>query len=1380
MKAMPKFRIGFPVLSQKEGAQSGFYLLGLTANTSSRPLVRLETESGIRKDLRTDVPFNGNNHEVKRLVEAILQSKNDGLGRILTFHYNSIGCLPMDGSNADLDQIDIQPYSAGAALRLVSRLDSLDGGHEGADATAFISAMWDDNRPAPLMDADAIFAKIKVCVMTPERPDDILFLCQSDIDSVKRLYAQPDIPVIPDSIWGTRQDLKDLNAFQEAHERGCRIFPLPVTDSGHWNPVGHGEAGAIPFEEGLARLLGLTLRKLISKNAQQTSLPKNQKLKIVENSPAELFITAANDEPKFDSLASTEDKPDNYFEPLAPKSLGILETLPLSEGEQQMLWLPSSKRGTIMPNILISGPTGSGKTLLAQALMINAVAREKRAIYVAPTRALVDEVWGKLNGILGEASKVRVIRSTGENCEDDWRFTNADFDIACIVNEKANVILPMNSTTLDKLGLVVIDEIHMLEDLARGGVLDMLLAKLKIKQAKNLENMLPRLVAITTEGTGGGGPDILSSYLARSAIPTLSIKGQERPQKVSHKIVFCKPEGGGEEFDLVEFEGQDDRQMSVEKIATLKRACKEKILGMRSQARCHNTSLNHKGDIILELANDHHSFIVAGSNKSALDKLCEYIWSKRAVSVNNGEDRGSNVAHRDSESESETSNQHNIFEERAADILKLHEDCDLPEELCKKWHRWARQGIFIHNADLPKQLRHIVETLFRSSDEFPFTPIVFCTETLSYGVNLRSDGLALLNLNFPRADLQSGATAITKWRPLSPNQYHNILGRIGRYAQVSHKIPTAYIILDSGNNDVGEDIETLFDYYAESRDLESMAILYEDKHPFDEGEISKLDELPTFVSFRTAMDALRMAEKDGGEKAATAKDVTNKINMTFFAHWCKHNSQGNGFKWFIGWEGLVGKILDLAAKETFQSLKLIEKNEAEDPQYHTYHLLPQGEALIDTGIHWNNIRPMAEWIDTLNSLGIEDAPVELLLPALLSCDEILSNLLRTAMRLFIDDKGWLTPDKLASLEEAVIADLNAQFDKILKDVRISGVKPDIIGAIKNFIHASPHIKNIVGLAMKSSEAKTHAPIFFMRILSIVLYWIAGEHQKMDSLTRNPAKMAAEPPLIPAARFESISWAAQMCAKFFPAPEKLTLNQVAELALLSLRLRAGVPLVDLPLARGNLLDSGQIRILRNKGITADKILELGRYPDDLPEGRLLPDASKIHANICHFYLAQYQILQSRLARDWDRKLDVFLEQFFKDPGDADAKSCQEFCFICGYNEGVSLNEDHKEVILTLKPGKKTYKIAIRNTGRPKSECDAICYLPWKPETRCEVSKPIFTPGAVFALRHLAEDSVAEFMASGDLPQIVSANLMLRKCASQQGGMDALAIIEPFTT
>ena len=50
-------------------------------------------------------------------------------------------------------------------------------------------------------------------------------------------------------------------------------------------------------------------------------------------------------------------------------------------------------------NVILNTPTGSGKSLVASAMLFATLARGQRAVYTCPIKALVNEKWRNLCGV---------------------------------------------------------------------------------------------------------------------------------------------------------------------------------------------------------------------------------------------------------------------------------------------------------------------------------------------------------------------------------------------------------------------------------------------------------------------------------------------------------------------------------------------------------------------------------------------------------------------------------------------------------------------------------------------------------------------------------------------------------------------------------------------------------------------------------------------------------------------------------------------------------------------------------------------------------------------------------------------------------------------
>ncbi len=138
------------------------------------------------------------------------------------------------------------------------------------------------------------------------------------------------------------------------------------------------------------------------------------------------------------------------------------------------------KKGIPINNILISSPTASGKTLIAEIICLNNIIKnQKKAIYVAPMKALVME---KYNDFKKTYPYLKSIVSIGDLDNKNEYLSN--FDIIFVSTEKLDSLIRHNIKWLNKVGCIIFDEIHLIDDLSRGVTLELLITKLK---SKNLQ-----------------------------------------------------------------------------------------------------------------------------------------------------------------------------------------------------------------------------------------------------------------------------------------------------------------------------------------------------------------------------------------------------------------------------------------------------------------------------------------------------------------------------------------------------------------------------------------------------------------------------------------------------------------------------------------------------------------------------------------------------------------------------------------------------------------------------------------------------------------------------------------------------------------------------
>jgi helicase len=129
-------------------------------------------------------------------------------------------------------------------------------------------------------------------------------------------------------------------------------------------------------------------------------------------------------------------------------------------------------------NLVLAIPTASGKTLIAEFCMIKSVLdRGGKCLYIVPLRALASEKYEEFKEKYGPLG-VKVGMSTGEFDTIDPRL--AHYDILVATSEKVDSLLRHRAKWLaDVISVVVLDEVHLIDDPGRGPTLEILTARLR-------------------------------------------------------------------------------------------------------------------------------------------------------------------------------------------------------------------------------------------------------------------------------------------------------------------------------------------------------------------------------------------------------------------------------------------------------------------------------------------------------------------------------------------------------------------------------------------------------------------------------------------------------------------------------------------------------------------------------------------------------------------------------------------------------------------------------------------------------------------------------------------------------------------------------------
>ena len=126
-------------------------------------------------------------------------------------------------------------------------------------------------------------------------------------------------------------------------------------------------------------------------------------------------------------------------------------------------------------NLVLAIPTASGKSLVAYLAILASVLRGGKALYIVPLRALAAEKYEALKDF--EPLGIKVGISIGDYDSADPTLEKLDVIVA--TSERADSLLRHRTNWLQRLSVVVADEVHLINDADRGPTLEVTLAKLR-------------------------------------------------------------------------------------------------------------------------------------------------------------------------------------------------------------------------------------------------------------------------------------------------------------------------------------------------------------------------------------------------------------------------------------------------------------------------------------------------------------------------------------------------------------------------------------------------------------------------------------------------------------------------------------------------------------------------------------------------------------------------------------------------------------------------------------------------------------------------------------------------------------------------------------
>ncbi|MUH52191.1 MAG: DEAD/DEAH box helicase, partial [Actinobacteria bacterium] len=164
-------------------------------------------------------------------------------------------------------------------------------------------------------------------------------------------------------------------------------------------------------------------------------------------------------------------------------------------------------------SVLVAAPTGSGKTVVAEYGIDVAVRAGKRAFYTAPIKALSNQKFHDLVSIYGSD---RVGLLTGDNA------INGDAPIVVMTTEVLRNMIYGRSRALADLAVVVLDEVHFLQDTYRGPVWEEVIIH------------LPEYVQLVCLSATVSNATELTDWISTVRGPTTAVVEDKRPVRLEN------------------------------------------------------------------------------------------------------------------------------------------------------------------------------------------------------------------------------------------------------------------------------------------------------------------------------------------------------------------------------------------------------------------------------------------------------------------------------------------------------------------------------------------------------------------------------------------------------------------------------------------------------------------------------------------------------------------------------------------------------------------------------------------------------------------------------------------------------------------------------
>lgn len=146
-------------------------------------------------------------------------------------------------------------------------------------------------------------------------------------------------------------------------------------------------------------------------------------------------------------------------------------------------------------SLLVIAPTSSGKTMIGELAAMQAVSSGKKAVFLLPYRALVNEKFEDFSARYADIG-LRVVRCSGDFSDGAAAVLTGRYDLGFFTYETFLNLSLSSPRLLNQLGLVVLDEGQFITDPQRGITVELILALLLRARERAIQSQLIVLSAV--------------------------------------------------------------------------------------------------------------------------------------------------------------------------------------------------------------------------------------------------------------------------------------------------------------------------------------------------------------------------------------------------------------------------------------------------------------------------------------------------------------------------------------------------------------------------------------------------------------------------------------------------------------------------------------------------------------------------------------------------------------------------------------------------------------------------------------------------------------------------------------------------------------------